>query len=119
MNIKLIEFNEKLKHYLHEFSTCLIKSRLFSNLSCPIPPSPLNPLLHMVRHLADWVAPLPHSLHPLPSNSSLFPLPLLPKNHKLQKLKILLSKIFSFKLENCFCIHFRTMHIIWERKGSA
>ena len=32
----------------------------FSNLSCPIP---YQTLLHMVQHVADWVAPIPRSHH--------------------------------------------------------
>ena len=44
----------------------LIKTQpLFSNLSCPIP-FPLNPFFHMVRKLADWVAPYPSFQHPFP-----------------------------------------------------
>ena len=44
---------------------------IFSYLSCTIS-SPLNPILCMVRHLADWVAPLPHSQHS-PSSSPQIP----------------------------------------------
>jgi len=48
---------------------------LFSNLSCPtlrIDSIPTQPLVYMVQHVTDWVAPFPVVGISLPSNSSIF-----------------------------------------------
>ena len=48
-----------------------------ANILKPLVPNPHSPLLHIVQHVTDWVAPFPRSLSSilsLPTNSSIFPL---------------------------------------------
>ena len=71
------------RHPMYPLSGCRPKMmQTFSNLSCQIP---TQPLLQMVQHVADWVAPFPRSQHspplllkllhipPSPPSSSSFP----------------------------------------------
>ena len=63
--------------YFTSFVYSCLSCLTFSNLSCQIP---TQPLLHMVQHVADWVAPFPGVSIPLllSTNSSIFPLLLPP-----------------------------------------